>query len=270
MVKETFSVSEFAAYTGVSVRTLHYYDEKNILKPKRDTNTGHRVYEKEDTIQLHKIMTLKFLGMTLEDIKEYMHSTTFDLNFIDTLKLQESKLKKDKEQIEIALETIQRTVYVLENEKEVDHAVLVSLLASMQTEKKQQELSKEIIKDEAIQKMFPATAQDKLNWEIGLLTFFKQVRRLSGKPVDHPEVKQMLDDFYRLILELFDMDSFEELAEMFSLDLDDEVNEARFAAYIQEVERLVPTPLTKEEEAWLEQVTFHYMDSSWDEKERRD
>ncbi|GIO23350.1 MerR family transcriptional regulator [Oceanobacillus sp. J11TS1] len=269
MKKETFSISEFAKSTGVSVRTLHYYDEKKILKPKRDKITGHRVYEKEDMIQLHKIMTLKFLGMSLDDIKEYMQPNTFDLNFVDTLRLQESKLIKDKEQIEIALEAIQRTVHLLENEKEVDHAVLVSLLASMQNEKKQQELSKGIIKDEAMKKMFPQTAKDKMVFEKGLLTFYKNVRELCGKPADHPEVKQMLDDFYRLILETLDMDSLEEIADIFSFNMEDKENEERVEAYIQEIERLIPTPLTEQEEAWLEKVTTNYMGPLWDDEERK-
>ncbi|GAB2575478.1 MerR family DNA-binding transcriptional regulator [Gracilibacillus alcaliphilus] len=108
MKNTTFSVSEFAKYTDVSVRTLHYYDETNILKPKRDASTGHRVYEKDDT--------------------------TFDSRFIETLRLQEAKLLTDKDKIETALETIQFTVQILENEKEIDHALLVSLMANMQNE----------------------------------------------------------------------------------------------------------------------------------------
>ncbi|WP_040983771.1 MerR family transcriptional regulator [Oceanobacillus jeddahense] len=267
MKNETFSISEFAKATGVSVRTLHYYDEKNILKPKRDEHTGHRIYEKEDMIQLHKIMTMKFLGMSLDDIKDYMQPDTFDLSFIDTLRLQESKLVKDREQIDIALEAIQRTVHLLENEKEVDQAVLISLLASMQNEKKQEELSKGIIKDEVMKKMFPQTAKEKMVVEQGLLTFYKQVREHCGKPADDPEVKQMLADFYHLILGIFDMDSLEELGEIFSLDLEDTANEERLDAYVEEIERLIPTPITAEEEAWLEQITTDYLSPLWEEEE---
>lgn len=267
MKKETFSISEFAKSTGVSVRTLHYYDEKNILKPKRDENTGHRIYEKEDMIQLHKIMTMKFLGMSLDNIKEYMQPDTFDLSFIDTLRLQESKLIKDKEQIDIALEAIQRTVHLLENEKEVDQAVLVSLLASTQHEKKQEELAKGIIKDDVMEKMFPQTAKEKLIYEQGLLTFYKRVRKHFGKPAADPEVQQMLDDFYGFVLGIVGMDSLEELTTIFSLDMEDKENEERLEAFMQEIERLVPSPITEEEEAWLQQVTTDYMGPLWDEIE---
>ncbi|WP_080875607.1 MerR family transcriptional regulator [Oceanobacillus timonensis] len=270
MKKERFSISEFAKSTGVSVRTLHYYDEKNILKPKRDEDTGHRVYEKEDMIQLHKILTMKFLGMSLEDIKDYMQPDTFDLSFIDTLRLQESKLMKDKEQIDIALEAIQRTIPLLENEKEVDQAVLVSLLANMQNEKKQQELSKGIIKEDIMKKMFPQTAKEKMLFEQGILTFYKRVKEHCGKPADHPEVRQMLGDFYHLILEIFEKDSLEELSDIFSLDMEDKESEEQLEAYIQEIERLIPTPITEEEETWLQQVTMAYLSPLWDEEEGED
>lgn len=270
MKKETFSISEFAKSTGVSVRTLHYYDEKNILNPKRDEHTGHRIYEKEDMIQLHKIMTMKFLGMSLDDIKNYMQPDTFDLSFIDTLRLQESKLIKDKEQIDIALEAIQRTVHLLENEKEVDQAVLISLLASMQNEKKQEELSKGIIKDEIIKKMFPQAPEEKMLFEQEILAFYKQVKEHCGKPADDPDVQQMLDDFFSLILEVVGMDSLKELTDIFSLDIEDKANEQRLEAYVEEIERLVPTPITEEEEAWLEQITTDYMGPLWDEEEGED
>jgi len=267
MKNETFSISEFAKSTGVSVRTLHYYDEKDILKPNRDEYRGHRIYEKEDMIQLHKIMTMKFLGMSLDDIKHHMQPDTFDLSFIDTLRLQESKLIKDREQIDIALEAIQRTAHLLENEKEVDQAVLISLLASMQNERKQEELAKGIIKDDIIKKMFPQTAKEKMLFEQRLLTFYKRVRKHCGKPANHPEVQQMLDDFYRLMMEVTDVNSLKELADIFTLDMEDKENEERINTYIQEIERLVPTPITEEEEAWLQQVTIDYMGPLWDEEE---
>lgn len=259
MKKETFSISEFANSVGVSVRTLHYYDEKNILKPKRNEHTGHRVYKKEDMLKLHKIMTMKFLGMSLDDIKDYMKLDTFDLNFIDTLKLQESKLIKDKEQIEIALDAIQRTVFLLESESEVDHDVLISLLASMQNEKKQQELANGIIKDDVMKKMFPRRAKEKMQLDQELMKFYKNIKRNYGKPVNDSEVKQMLDDFYRLILGEVPMDSSKEVSDIFSVDIKIKENEEQIETFIHEMERLIPTPITSEEKAWLEQITTDYM-----------
>ncbi|WP_066191182.1 MerR family transcriptional regulator [Gracilibacillus timonensis] len=268
MKKETFSISEFANSIGVSVRTLYYYDEKNILKPRRDENTGHRVYEKEDMLQLHKIMTMKFLGMSLDNIKDYMQLDIFNLSFIDTLRMQESKLIKDKEQIDKVLDVIHRTIYLLENEKEVDHDILVSLLASMQNEKKQLELAKGIIKDDVMKKLFPQRAEEKMFFEKEWLTFCKRVKENFGRPADNSEVKQMLTDFYSLILDEVDMDSSKKLTDIFSVDINVKENEERVEAYIQEIERFVPTPFTAEEKTWLEQITTDYMSFLCNQKER--
>jgi len=257
--KESFSVSEFADFTGVSVRTLHYYDEKGIFVPKRDKKTGHRQYLKEDTIRLHQIMTLKFLGFSLEEIKEYIHSTSFDLSFIETLRLQETKLLKDKEKIDVSLETIQRTVQLIENEKEIDRDMFVSLLASMQTEKQQKEASKGIIADQAIDRIFQATNAEKMLWEKEILHFYKETRRLAGKPYDHPEVIQMIEEFYTYLLEIF---NFKDLTHIFKQENVEDIDEEELQQFLNEMEKLVPTPLTKEEDQWLDQVIEEYVDST--------
>ncbi|GAB2575486.1 hypothetical protein [Gracilibacillus alcaliphilus] len=125
-------------------------------------------------------------------------------------------------------------------------------------------MSENIIKNTAIQQLFPADPQDKIKWELGLLTFFKQVKNLYGKPADDPKVKQMVDDFYQTAFEVFGIDSFRELSELISLD--ESSNQEEIALYIEEIERLVPTPLTKKEERWLQQVTEQYLDRGWEER----
>lgn len=258
MKSKTFTISEFADYIGVSVRTLHYYDSKNILKPKRDSKTGHRVYEKDDLIQLHKIMTLKFLGLSLDHISEYMQQTTFDLNFLDTLKMQEKKLLNNKEKIETALEAVQRTMSLLEDEKEVDHAILVTLISGMQNEKKQQELTEGVVKDEVVKSMFPGQLKDKMEFETVLLKFYKKVKSLYGRSSEDPEVKEMLGDFYGAVLDVFGMGTLEELAEIYTVDFENQDDLERIDEYLDELDRISPIPLTEAEEKWLHEITANY------------
>ncbi len=70
---ETYSIGEIAKKTGVSIRTLRYYDEIGLLQPTKDPSSGHRIYTEEDILQLHKIMSLKFIGLSLEEIRQYIH-----------------------------------------------------------------------------------------------------------------------------------------------------------------------------------------------------
>ena len=61
-------IHEFAKKTGVTVRTLHHYDRLGLLKP-RKTRHGSRVYSDADAARLDRITVLKFLGLSLSDIK---------------------------------------------------------------------------------------------------------------------------------------------------------------------------------------------------------
>lgn len=69
MSEETvFRVGELAERSGLSVRTLHHYDEIGLLVPGRRTPSGHRLYGREELDRLQRIRSLKQLGFSLEEI----------------------------------------------------------------------------------------------------------------------------------------------------------------------------------------------------------
>ncbi len=65
----TWKVGELAARTGLSVRALHYYEEIGLLSPSRRTEAGHRLYAADDVLRLQRIVSLRHLGFTLEEIR---------------------------------------------------------------------------------------------------------------------------------------------------------------------------------------------------------
>ncbi len=62
-------IGRLAEQTGLSVRTLHYYDEIGLLKPSERTESGHRLYSKDDIIRLGQIVSMRALGLALEEIR---------------------------------------------------------------------------------------------------------------------------------------------------------------------------------------------------------
>jgi DNA-binding transcriptional MerR regulator len=66
----TWKVGDLAERTGLSVRTLHHYDEIGLLSPLRRTGSGHRLYSAEDVLRLQRIRSLRALGFGLEEIRE--------------------------------------------------------------------------------------------------------------------------------------------------------------------------------------------------------
>ncbi len=66
-----YAIGEFAKKTGMTIRTLHYYDEVGLLKPAVIAASGRRYYSDENIIELQKIVSLKFLGYSLEQINDF-------------------------------------------------------------------------------------------------------------------------------------------------------------------------------------------------------
>lgn len=72
------TVTEVSKITGVSVRTLHHYDEIGLLKPAKVTEAGYRLYDTANLQRLHAILLLKELQFPLKDIKEILDTPGFD------------------------------------------------------------------------------------------------------------------------------------------------------------------------------------------------
>lgn len=69
MKTNTYTTGQFAKCAGVSVRTIRYYDQAGLLKPSFIMENGYRCYINSDLIRLQKIITLKYLGFSLQEIK---------------------------------------------------------------------------------------------------------------------------------------------------------------------------------------------------------
>ncbi len=92
-------IKEFADLTGVSVRTLQYYDEINLLNPVYVNEHGHRFYDSNSFSKLFIITSLKNLGMSLKEIDQYLSDSNFDL----TSFIEEEKKRIEKTVIDLQL-----------------------------------------------------------------------------------------------------------------------------------------------------------------------
>ena len=97
-------VTEFAERAGVTVRTLHHYDRLGLLRPNSRTRAGYRLYGERELARLQQIVTLKFLGLPLKDIKRLLDRG--DLNLTETLHLQRRLLTEKRRQLDVAIQAI--------------------------------------------------------------------------------------------------------------------------------------------------------------------
>ncbi|MCH5280995.1 MAG: MerR family transcriptional regulator [Lachnospiraceae bacterium] len=72
------TISQVAKITGISTRTLQYYDEIDLLKPSKTTDSGYRLYDDEALEKLQQILFFKELGFQLKEIKEILEKPDFD------------------------------------------------------------------------------------------------------------------------------------------------------------------------------------------------
>ncbi len=99
-----FKVSEFAEKAGITVRTLHHYDRLGLLKPSGRSQAGYRLYADRDFARLQQIVTLKFIGLPLKEIKALLDRNELDM--AATLRLQRELLSGKRRQVEAAIHAI--------------------------------------------------------------------------------------------------------------------------------------------------------------------
>jgi MerR family transcriptional regulator, thiopeptide resistance regulator len=104
--KNLWQPREFARLAKVTVRTLHYYDRIGLLKPKHFDRNGFRLYGEAEFARLQQIATLKFIGFSLNQIREILGQREFDL--AGTLRLQKQIIEAQRQRLNLALEAIGR------------------------------------------------------------------------------------------------------------------------------------------------------------------
>jgi MerR family transcriptional regulator, thiopeptide resistance regulator len=73
----TWKVGELAKQTGMTVRTLHHYDEIGLLSPSHRTAAGHRLYAEGDVARLQQVASLRSLGFPLDEIRDLLNQRRF-------------------------------------------------------------------------------------------------------------------------------------------------------------------------------------------------
>jgi DNA-binding transcriptional MerR regulator len=72
------TVSQVARLAGISVRTLHHYDDVGLLSPSSRSDSGYRLYEHRDLERLQEVLLLRELGFSLDEIKGALHDPDHD------------------------------------------------------------------------------------------------------------------------------------------------------------------------------------------------
>ncbi len=107
-------VKEVAKLTGISVRTLHHYDEIGLLSPERQYESGYREYTDENLETLQQILFFRELGFPLKKIKDVLNSPAFDRR--EALLMQKKMLLEKRSRLDQMIRLVEKSIQHAEGE----------------------------------------------------------------------------------------------------------------------------------------------------------
>lgn len=242
--RESYSIGEFSKKTGTSIRTLQYYDEFGLLKPEKNTSSRHRIYKEKDVLELQKIVSLKVLGYSLEDIRVMLKMPSLNVSLKETLEQQRKAFEEKKKQIEVSIKAIERTIICLE-EEQVDSCILMSLISSIQKETEQRLWLEEYVSKEVVDGLYNKPEEESVALDKEFVRLAKEVKRLFGRQIEDSEVQKLVDEHMKATLNYVGEET------MYSLGKLEDVEE--------QYNNMMPSPYTEEEEKWLNEAMEYYM-----------
>jgi len=100
--------------SGVSARTLRYYDEIGLLKPARVASSGYRIYGQMELNILQQILIYKELGFSLEDIKSIMYAQDYDEE--QAFKNHLKDLRKKRDRLDVLIKNVEKSISAMKGE----------------------------------------------------------------------------------------------------------------------------------------------------------
>ncbi|PGT88780.1 MerR family transcriptional regulator [Bacillus sp. AFS040349] len=242
-MEEKYSIGEFSKKTATTIRTLHYYDELGLLKPSYVTEKGRRYYTNKDFVTLQRIVTLKFLGYSLEQIKGFFQKETWDLK--DTLTFQRKEMIQKKEQIENVIKALDRALHIVEDHKEIDPSIFITLINTVQMENEQKEWLKGYIDEELVDEIYSVPESKQLELEKKWVEISTELKKLTNLVPEDSQVQELIDEMMYLVKDLTgdDLGFVQEIS-------DKEVEDDRW---------LFHSPFSSEEEEWMAKAFDVYL-----------
>lgn len=236
-----YSIGEFSKKTGLTIRTLHYYDEIGILKPTLVTEKGRRYYSERDLVTLQKIVTLKFLGYSLEQIKDVLQEQSWNLQ--DSLRLQRKMMEEQKAQIENVLKALDHAIDVADHHGEVDASIFMTLINGIQMENEHKAFLKGFMDEERVEQIYNRSDERQKEIDKEMVGILSTLNHFYETDRDHIEVQKGINRIVDILLEVTGGD-FSFLENMDNIEVENE-------------DWLFPSPFTKEVEEWMLQQILH-------------
>ena len=122
-----YTSGEFAKKANVTIRTIRFYDKQGILKPSKVSEAGYRLYTDEDFGRLQKILSLKYLGFSLEEIMAMTINDDAD-DIVYSLELQKDLIQKKIRHLEMMERSLEDTFQIVKSSGRIDWNNILNLI----------------------------------------------------------------------------------------------------------------------------------------------
>ncbi|WP_235207889.1 MULTISPECIES: MerR family transcriptional regulator [unclassified Alteromonas] len=196
--KDKYSVGQLSKASGISVRTLHFYDQKNLLKAKRDIN-GYRFYSDYDAALLQQIIIYRQMDMTLDDIANIINADNFDL--LSALHKQHELLIQRRENTNDMIKRIEVSIKMAKGEENLD-AILKGLPQAKVDEWKSQ-IKQDENGDEVFEFYGKLPEEDIHNIKDEADEWTRRYMEVTHLPVYESEVQKLIKEAYIIMNRMF-------------------------------------------------------------------
>lgn len=225
-----YTVKELADLAGVTVRTLHYYDEIGVLQPSGRTESGYRLYNQKDVMRLQQILLYKEFEIPLTQIQSLLDDPDFDIT--TALYEHKEKLVQKHGRYKKLIETIDKTLQKIEGhnelitDKELYEGFSVQQREEYHTEAVEKWGNERVQQSIARVKKFTKSEWEQIKSENEDL--HKQLVQVMNTPVSDAAVQKLVDT-HRQSIEVFynvTEEIYRGLADMY-------VQDERFTAFYE-------------------------------------
>lgn len=212
-----YKVKEVAEMVGISVRTLHHYDEIGLLKPETVTSAGYRLYSDKDLEKLQQILFFKELDFDLKKIKEILNDHNFDRK--RALELHKKLLVKKRDRLNKIIECIEKTIDSVERGIEMNKEDMFSAFDMSEIERHQEKYAEETRQKyghtdaykESMKRTSQYTKEDWAKVMARASEIYLEIASLMDKSPEDEDVQRAVakwrqhitDSFYNCTLEIF-------------------------------------------------------------------
>ncbi len=195
---KTYTIQQLATLAGVTVRTLHHYDDIGLLTPAHRSANSYRKYGEAELLRLQQIMFFRELGMPLAQIKRTIGSAQFDM--VHTLEGHKAMLGIKKKRISDLLKTIDKTIKKINNESMMNDDELYDgfskeELDAWNKEAKERWGDTDMYK-QSVGKYESLTKEEKLKMKHDGEALMDEIVANMDKGADSPEVQALVQRHY--------------------------------------------------------------------------